>query len=84
LTRKTFEERIWELVTGHTALERIAKAMLSARATLQADYEKLHKAVLAAGISLPYDLAARMAAPVGTADACPNFAVGSPPSRMPD
>jgi hypothetical protein len=28
-------------------LERIAEAMLSARATLQAQYEKLHKAVLA-------------------------------------
>jgi len=34
-------------VTGHTTLERIAEAMLSARATLQAKYEKLHKAVLA-------------------------------------
>ena len=47
VTRKTFEARIWELVTGHTTLERIAEAMLSARATLQAQYEKLHKAVLA-------------------------------------
>jgi len=28
-------------------LERIAEAMLLARATLQAEYEKLHKAVLA-------------------------------------
>src|SRR5499427_823332 len=44
---KTFEARIWELVTGHATLERIAEAMLSARATLQAEYEKLHKAVLA-------------------------------------
>jgi transposase len=35
------------LVTGHTTLERIAEAMLSARATLKAQYEKLHKAVLA-------------------------------------
>src|SRR5215469_9171589 len=47
VTRKTFEARIWELVTGHATLERIAEAMLSARATLQAEYEKLHKAVLA-------------------------------------
>jgi transposase len=47
VTRKTFEARIWELVTGHTTLERIAEAMLSARASLQAQYEKLHKAVLA-------------------------------------
>src|SRR5436190_15469128 len=44
---KTFEARIRELVTGHTMLERIAEAMLSARATLQAQYEKLHKAMLA-------------------------------------
>ena len=35
------------MVTGHTTLERIAEAMLSARATLKAQYEKLHKAVLA-------------------------------------
>src|ERR1700748_1828543 len=47
VTRKTFEARIRELVTGHTTLERIAEAMLSARATLNAQYEKLHKAVLA-------------------------------------
>jgi transposase len=47
VTRKTFEARIRELVTGHTTLGRIAEAMLSARATLKAQYEKLHKAVLA-------------------------------------
>ena len=47
MTRKTFEARIRELVTGQATLERIAEAMLSARATLQAQYEKLHKAVLA-------------------------------------
>ena len=47
VTRKTFEARIRELVTGQATLERIAEAMLSARATLQAQYEKLHKAVLA-------------------------------------
>ena len=47
VTRKTFEARIRELVTGHTTLERIAEAMLSARATSKAQYEKLHKAVLA-------------------------------------
>src|SRR5215471_5497557 len=46
VTRKTFEARIRELVIGHATLERIAEAMLSARATLQAQYEKLHKAVL--------------------------------------
>ena len=32
-TRKGFEARIRELVTGHITLERIAGAMLSARAT---------------------------------------------------
>src|SRR5262249_6793736 len=46
VTRKTFEARIRELVTGHTTLCRIAEAMLSARATLKAQYEKL-QAVLA-------------------------------------
>src|SRR5262249_46390485 len=33
--------------TGQATLGRIAEAMLSVRATLQAEYEKLHKAVLA-------------------------------------
>lgn len=47
VTRKEFEARIWELVMGQATLERIARAMLSARATLKAEYEKLHKAVLA-------------------------------------
>ncbi|MBR0806720.1 IS110 family transposase [Bradyrhizobium japonicum] len=47
VTRKTFEVRIRELVVGQTTLERIATAMLSARAALKAEYGKLHKAVLA-------------------------------------
>jgi transposase len=47
VTRKEFEARIRELVMGHATLERIAQAMLLARATLKAEYEKLHKAVLA-------------------------------------
>src|ERR1700756_3406488 len=46
VTRKGFEGRIRELVTGHVTLERIAGAMLSARATLKVEYEKLHKIVL--------------------------------------
>ena len=46
VTRKGFEGRIRELVTGHITLERIAGAMLSARATLKVEYEKLHKTVL--------------------------------------
>jgi transposase len=47
VTRKGFEARIRELVTGQATLEPIATAMLSARAALKAEYEKLHKAVLA-------------------------------------
>src|SRR4029453_1576324 len=47
VTRKGFEARIRELVTGQATLERIAEAMLSARAALKAEYEKLHQAVLA-------------------------------------
>jgi transposase len=47
VTRKGFEARIQELITGQATLERIAEAMLSARAALKAEYEKLHKAVLA-------------------------------------
>ena len=46
VTRKSFEGRIRELVSGHITLERIAGAMLSARATLKVEYEKLHKSVL--------------------------------------
>ena len=47
VTRKGFEARIRELVSGQATLERIAGAMLSARAALKAEYEKLHKTVLA-------------------------------------
>jgi transposase len=47
VTRKGFEARIRELVTGQATLERIAWAMLSARAALKSEYEKLHKTVLA-------------------------------------
>jgi transposase len=47
VTRKGFEARIRELATGQATLERITTAMLSARAALKTEYEKLHKAVLA-------------------------------------
>jgi transposase len=47
VTRKGFEARIRELVTGQATLERIAAAMLSARMALKVEYEKLHRAVLA-------------------------------------
>jgi transposase len=46
VTRKGFEDRILELVTGEVTLERIAEAMLSARPTLKAVHEKLHRALL--------------------------------------
>jgi transposase len=47
VTRKGFDARIRELVTGQATLECIAGAMLSARVALKAEYEKLHKTVLA-------------------------------------
>lgn len=47
VTRKGFEARIRELVSGQVTLERIAGAMLSARTALKEEYAKLHKAVLA-------------------------------------
>jgi len=46
VTRKGFEARIRELVAGQATLERIAGAMLSARAALKMEYGKLHRAVL--------------------------------------
>src|SRR6478672_7384402 len=46
VTRKGFEPRIRELVTGQATLERNTTAMLLARAALKTEYEKLHKAVL--------------------------------------
>jgi len=47
VTRKGFDARIRELVTGQATLERIAGAMLSARVALKVEYEKLHKTVVA-------------------------------------
>jgi transposase len=46
VTRKDFAARVQKLVAGHAMLERIAGAMLLARATLQAEFNKLHKAML--------------------------------------
>lgn len=45
--RLGFEARIRELVAGQAMLERIADAMLAARSTLRAEFNTLHKAVLA-------------------------------------
>jgi transposase len=46
VTRKDFAARIQKLVAGQAMLERIAGAMLLARATLLAEFNKLHKAML--------------------------------------
>src|SRR5262249_28135755 len=46
VTKKDFEKRIRELVTGHEMLTEISAAMLTARATLLTQFTKLHKAVL--------------------------------------
>jgi len=43
VTKKDFEKRIRELVTGHETLKEIAAAMLEARATLFTQFNKLHK-----------------------------------------
>ena len=45
VTRKKFERRIRQLVAGHVMLERIAEAMLYARAGLLIQFNKLDKAV---------------------------------------
>src|SRR5258707_2577448 len=47
VTRKGFDARVRELVKGQPTSERIAEAMLSARAALKAEYEKLHETGLA-------------------------------------
>ena len=47
VVRQGFEPRIRELVRGQATLERIIEAMLTARATLRAEFNKLHKAGLA-------------------------------------
>jgi transposase len=46
VTKKDFEKRIRELVTGHEMLTEISAAMLAARTTLLTQFTKLHKAVL--------------------------------------
>ena len=46
VTAKGFETRIRQLTANHPVLEQIAGSMLIARASLQAEYNKLHKAVL--------------------------------------
>jgi len=47
VTRKIFEERARELNAGQVMLETVVGAMLAARTTLQTEYTKLHKSMLA-------------------------------------
>jgi hypothetical protein len=47
VTPEGFEARVREPVTGQAALEHLTRAMLSARAALKVEYEKLPKSVLA-------------------------------------
>jgi transposase len=46
VTRNSFEARVRELATGQAMLELIIEAMLAARATMKAQFTKLHKAML--------------------------------------
>jgi transposase len=46
VSRGRYEARIQELVTGHPMLEPVAAAMLHARASLRAEYGKLHRMLL--------------------------------------
>ena len=47
ISRGRFEARILELVEGHPMLETVAGSMLAARAALQAEFTRLHRALLA-------------------------------------
>ena len=47
VTRKGFEARVRELCADQAILEQIADALLSARASLQKEFDKLHTAMLA-------------------------------------
>lgn len=47
VTRKSFEARVRKLCAGQSMLEQIGAAMLAARSALQAEYTRLHKAMLA-------------------------------------
>jgi transposase len=46
VSRGRYEARIRELVMGHPMLEPVAAAMLRARASLRAEYGKLHRMLL--------------------------------------
>ncbi len=46
ISRGRFEARIRDLVEGHTMLETVVGSMLAARAALQAEFTRLHRALL--------------------------------------
>jgi len=46
VSRGRFEARIQELITGHATLESVIGAMLTARATLWAEFTRLHREML--------------------------------------
>ena len=46
VTRRSFEGRIRELIEGHSMLQTVMAAMLTARAALKLEVEKLHRAIL--------------------------------------
>jgi transposase len=47
ISRGRFEARIRDLVEGHTMLETVIGSMLAARASLQTEFTRLHRALLA-------------------------------------
>ena len=47
ISKGQFATRVRTLVAGHTMLERVAEAMLSAREALRTEFGKLHRAMLA-------------------------------------
>jgi transposase len=47
ISRGRFEVRILELVDGHAMLEEVIGAMLTARAALETEFKRLHRALLA-------------------------------------
>jgi transposase len=73
VTRKRFDARIRELVTGQATLERIAGAMLSARVALKVEYEKLHKTVVAI---VRDDAVCRRLMTVRRSTGCDNLQIG--------
>ena len=47
VSKGRFAARVEELIAGHAMLEQVIGAMLTARETLRAEFNRLHRAVLA-------------------------------------